>query len=792
MRRSRFGGRGRRRTCAALSAPPRARRGRHQKPAEVLTRAFAASAKGWGRAREPRGVPRRGVEARARGPPRRRARGFRDERARHARGGGGGGPPPPPGRQGERGRRLREGSKRRRSRHPAKSPRGRRRRDPRDPRGPRRRAPALPPLDRVRARPSAPQTPPRRPRRGSRLGARPPRALVEGARAPHAAAALCARKTSPRPPRTRSCTPSAARACSRPPGGHQAHVQRGAALPGITLELDHVHGCGPGLVDQACAVPIVCLPAKVPAKPPKRGKEMDERALALERKATEEAVFYAAGVCVVQTLRVDDEEARVEDDEDDEGDGGGGAATKPRRKKGRGGKPLPPPPPPPKPEMRSQRHFRGHADDVRCLTVHETTRLAASGDMGVEPCVMVWCVDERGGHPPCAAAPPPRLARRHRRVLRRRGRPRHRDRVRRRRPHREPLALGRGRAGVPVSGRAVAEDRARALVRAELPDDPARGEGLGVHPRPPRAGPARLVRDDARPVLDPRDGRSGTRRRGRERGGAPGGAEASVANARGEKRSARGCSVRRLPSLARRRRRLRRARRAIRPARGRRRTDDSARGGGVEPRRELRDGVPARGTAVLGEGRRERARTRRRGESPPRRRKRAGAVAVAAAPGLAEAVALRRRRGRGHVLGGVLQHRDRGRAARRGVARGDAPEARRGAAAGVPAVGGVERNLARERFGKRRPRHGRRRAVARVARVLPGRARPRVEPVGEVLPRHHRTGKRLARHPRTRAGGGGGRGRGRGRRRVARRLGRRHRDWRRRRRGDPDPGRLLP
>jgi hypothetical protein len=47
--------------------------------------------------------------------------------------------------------------------------------------------------------------------------------------------------------------------------------------------------------------------------------------------------------------------------------------------------------------VRQQRHFRGHADDVRCLTVHAATRTAASGEMGLEPTAMVWSVDDCGG-----------------------------------------------------------------------------------------------------------------------------------------------------------------------------------------------------------------------------------------------------------------------------------------------------------------------------------------------------------------------------------------------------------
>jgi WD40 repeat protein len=396
--------------CGAFRAAARARRGRHQKPAEVLTRAFAASAKdGDGRVSPEEfrdAASKLGLEVpladalavfettehvmRAEAEeedPRRHPGGKENEDAASGK--------------------DRSGAAAGTRRHPREADDDATPATPADP------AAALLPylpwiesvlgLPRPRPRPGGPDAV-----RGS---AHAPPAPSSRAPAPPTRRGPLREEDLPATPADAFVYPQCRSSVFPPPGWTQAHVQRGAALPGITLELDHVHGCGPGLVDQACAVPIFCLPAKVPAKPPKRGKEMDERALALERKATEEAVFYAAGVCVVQTLRVDDEEARVEDDDEDEEDGGGGAATKPRRKKGRGGKPLPPPPPPPKPETRSQRHFRGHADDVRCLTVHETTRLAASGDMGVEPCVMVWCVDERGGHPPLARLRHPRGSR---------------------------------------------------------------------------------------------------------------------------------------------------------------------------------------------------------------------------------------------------------------------------------------------------------------------------------------------------------------------------------------------
>jgi microtubule-associated protein-like 1/2 len=76
-----------------------------------------------------------------------------------------------------------------------------------------------------------------------------------------------------------------------PDGFDQTHLARGGVLPDATLELDHVHGCGPGLVDQTAPVPIFCIP---PRADPQTGKV---------NKENEECVYYAAGVCVARTLR---------------------------------------------------------------------------------------------------------------------------------------------------------------------------------------------------------------------------------------------------------------------------------------------------------------------------------------------------------------------------------------------------------------------------------------------------------------------------------------------------------
>ena len=171
-----------------------------------------------------------------------------------------------------------------------------------------------------------------------------------------------------------------------PKGWSRKHQIRGQSLPDKTLDLEHVHGCGPGLADRNSLIPIVCVPQRVPEKPPKRGKAMDERAEALENKMHEECVFYAAGVGVVQTIKVDEFEV-VDDESDDEDE------TYKKQKKTNQQDES---------ERRSQRHFRGHDDDIRCLAVHELTRIAASGEAGLEPLCHVWSIDARSGEPPFA------------------------------------------------------------------------------------------------------------------------------------------------------------------------------------------------------------------------------------------------------------------------------------------------------------------------------------------------------------------------------------------------------
>jgi hypothetical protein len=119
-------------------------------------------------------------------------------------------------------------------------------------------------------------------------------------------------------------------------------------------------------------------------------KAMDDRAALLEGKTHEEFVFYAAGVGVVQTSRVDEFESTHGLDEDDV------SVSKPKITKKL------------KDEKQSQRHFRGHDDDVRCLSVHALTRVAASGETGLEPKCMVWSIDARSGEPPMAVLKHPR------------------------------------------------------------------------------------------------------------------------------------------------------------------------------------------------------------------------------------------------------------------------------------------------------------------------------------------------------------------------------------------------
>ena len=38
----------------------------------------------------------------------------------------------------------------------------------------------------------------------------------------------------------------------------------------------------------------------------------------------------------------------------------------------------------------TQRHFVGHDDDITCLALHPDRSTVATGQMGKQPCVLVW------------------------------------------------------------------------------------------------------------------------------------------------------------------------------------------------------------------------------------------------------------------------------------------------------------------------------------------------------------------------------------------------------------------
>ena len=171
-----------------------------------------------------------------------------------------------------------------------------------------------------------------------------------------------------------------------PDGFDQTHLARGGVLPDATLELDHVHGCGPGLVDQAAPVPIFCIP---PRADPKTGKV---------NKENEECVYYAAGVCVARTLR----DPRAVLAERAAENAARDALAARRKMQYMAGVELDPVPLKSWEHARCQRHFRGHVDDVRCLTIHEGSRRCASGEMGAEPRAIVWRVDADVAEAPLA------------------------------------------------------------------------------------------------------------------------------------------------------------------------------------------------------------------------------------------------------------------------------------------------------------------------------------------------------------------------------------------------------
>ena len=118
-------------------------------------------------------------------------------------------------------------------------------------------------------------------------------------------------------------------------------------------------------------------------------------------------MYYAAGVCVVQTLRDPRAvlaERAAENRARDE------LAAR-RKRQYMAGVDMDPVPPKSWDRSRCQRHFRGHVDDVRCLTVHEGSRRCASGEMGVQPRAIVWRVDAESTEAPLAVLKHPKGAR---------------------------------------------------------------------------------------------------------------------------------------------------------------------------------------------------------------------------------------------------------------------------------------------------------------------------------------------------------------------------------------------
>ena len=58
-----------------------------------------------------------------------------------------------------------------------------------------------------------------------------------------------------------------------PDGFDRTHVARGGVLPDCTLELDHVHGCGPGLVDRTAPVPVFCVAPRAGESPDGKARD---------------------------------------------------------------------------------------------------------------------------------------------------------------------------------------------------------------------------------------------------------------------------------------------------------------------------------------------------------------------------------------------------------------------------------------------------------------------------------------------------------------------------------------
>lgn len=130
-------------------------------------------------------------------------------------------------------------------------------------------------------------------------------------------------------------------------------MQQAATRPSVKLQLEHVHGYY-GMKNTSNNVWFT--------------------------GTTGEIAFFAAGVGIVAAL---DDEAHAA--------GGGGSPRGP----GEAG---------PGPQSTSsssvvknfedraahQRHFREHTDDIQCLAVHPNGNLIATGQLGVEPCAILW------------------------------------------------------------------------------------------------------------------------------------------------------------------------------------------------------------------------------------------------------------------------------------------------------------------------------------------------------------------------------------------------------------------
>ena len=136
-----------------------------------------------------------------------------------------------------------------------------------------------------------------------------------------------------------------------PPAGWDARraIARSSRPPSAQLELEWIHGYEIGLCGMVSAN-LCCVAAATPGEP----------------RAERRLVFAAAAVIVVFDL-------------------GGLLDTEPTKDDGGDGDGLPTPP-------TSQRYFRGHDDNVTCVTLNATGTLGVSGQVGARPVVLVWDV----------------------------------------------------------------------------------------------------------------------------------------------------------------------------------------------------------------------------------------------------------------------------------------------------------------------------------------------------------------------------------------------------------------